>query len=155
MTINGTFTATREPIYSALWALITKDPGVTSVFATMRRAAEIAAEQVQPECPALYMIQRAETWERPGRGIPPKRTLRSDLLVYTRDADPSTPPSYALNVLLDYLDFALGDPGNPNFVQTLGGLVHHVYIEGDLRLTEAATFQELSIAVVPIAMLIP
>jgi hypothetical protein len=43
---------------------------------------------------------------------------------------------------------------NPGNTQTLGGLVEHVYIEGDVEIADAL-LQEKSIFVVPLTILIP
>jgi hypothetical protein len=105
--------------------------------------------------PALFMLEKRERWERIGKGISPKRTLEAHLLCYTDTTDPdSTPPAIVINTLMDVVDDVLTTVNNPSNTQTLGGLVEHVYIEGDVMIAEGL-LQENSIFVVPLTILLP
>lgn len=147
--------ATREPIYAALWALVSTDARVQAVFKTMGRYTKHFDDVPGQLMPALFLLQKGENWQQTGRGVPPKRTLESHFLVYTDTGNPAAMlPSTAMNVLLDVLDDVLVQPANGSYVQTLGGLVNHVYIEGKIEIAEGL-LQSKSISVVPITMLIP
>lgn len=144
--------ANREAIYSALWDLVTADPRIGAVFRTLSRY-EIHFDQVDPNnMPALFLYQTGEDWLRPGKGIPPKRTLRSHFVCYTNTTAPEQLPSTAINTLMDVLDAVL-TPYDGSVV-TLGGLIEHVYIEGEVVMAEGL-LQPKSIIIVPITMLVP
>ncbi len=145
--------ATREPIYAALWDLVSLDPRVQAVFATASRYTKHFEDVPAEQMPALFLLQKRETWERPGRGIPAKRWLHCHFLVYTNTAEPEgNLPSTAINTLMDVLDGVLNPPNGQ--VVTLGERVNHVYLEGEVDMAEGL-LQPKSIVVVPIAMLIP
>ncbi len=147
--------ATREPIYTALWNLVTLDAGVQGAFVTMSRYTRHFEDVPAEAMPALFLLQKGESWIRRGRGIPAIRTLRAHFLCYTNTSAPQQNlPSTAINTLMDRLDDVLEHPGNPENVQTLGGLVNHVYLEGEVDMAEGL-LQPKSIVVVPITMLIP
>ena len=59
----------------------------------------------------------------------------------------------AVNQLLDELDEVLRPPVGPSFKQTLGGLVEHCWIEGEIH-TDEGWLGLQSIAVVPVRMLV-
>lgn len=145
----------REAIYSALWALVSADARVQAVFPTMNRYTRHFDDVAANLMPALFLLQKSETWAMAGRGIPPKRTLNCHFLVYTATGDPTAAlPSTAINTLLDVLDDVIAKPPNPANVQTLGGLVNHVYIEGEIQIAEGL-LQSKSIVAVPVTILIP
>ncbi len=146
--------ATREPIYAALWALVSGDARAQASFVTMSRYTRHFDEVGGQEMPALFLMEKAENWQMVGRGVPPKRTLECQFLVYTNTGDPLALRSPVINTLMDILDDVIAKPPNPANVQTLGGLVNHVYIEGRVEIAEAF-LQAKSIFVVPITMLIP
>lgn len=147
--------ATREPIYSALWALISGDPRVQAMFQTTGRYTQHFEHVSGIAMPALFLLQKSEGWQMVGKGVPPKRTLKCHLLIYTDTGDATaTPPAILINQLLDVLDDVITKPANGAQVQTLGGLVNHVYIEGEIEIGEGL-LQSKSIFVIPITMLIP
>jgi hypothetical protein len=150
--------ATREPIYAALAALVFADPRIGAVFATTGRYLR-HHEQVPGGVvgmPAIYLVQHpGESFVRVGKGVPAKRTLRCAFVMYFNTADPGNSlPATACNAGLDVIDDVINLPPNPGNVQTLGGLVEHVYIEGDVSTAEGL-LQDHSIVVVPITILIP
>lgn len=147
--------ATREPIYSALWQIVSFDPRIAAVFATTSRSTRHFEDVSAEEMPALFMLQKRETWQRPGKGISPKRTLMAHFLCYQYNAAPNQNfNATGINALMDVIDDVLTTVNNPGNTQTLGGLVEHVYIEGDVEIADAL-LQEKSIFVVPLTILIP
>jgi hypothetical protein len=150
--------ATREPIYVALAALVFNHPSIVANFVTtgrfLRHHAQLPGGSAA--CPAIYLVQGpGEEHERVGKGIPVKRTLKSHFVMYFYSADPTNNlPATACNAGLDAIDEAINQPGNPQNVQTLGGLVEHVYTEGAVDIAEGL-LQEFSIVAVPITILIP
>ena len=147
--------AVREAIYAALWALVDNDPRVQTTFPTRGRYTQHFEHVSGLVMPALFLLQKGETWQQTGRGVPPKRTLRCHFLCYTDTGDATAQlPSTAINTLMDVLDDVIAKPANGSYVQTLGGLVNHVYIEGEVEEAEGL-LQSKSIFVIPITMLIP
>ena len=150
--------ATREPIYAALAALVFGRPEIVATFKTTGRLLKHHAQipEGATGCPAIYLIQRpGEEHVRDGMGIPVKRTLRCHFVMYFyTPAGGGSLPATACNIGLDAIDDAINQPGNPQNVQTLGGLVEHVYTEGAIDLEEGL-LQEFSAVAVPITMLIP
>lgn len=148
----------REDVYVALANLVFTDTRVTTMFKTTgRRLPHV--QSVGPEaCPALFMFQRPEQRVNEGKGIPAKRTLRCVFVAYfdTGDAEQtnSSLPATAINAAADVIDDVIDTPGNPANVQTLGGLVEHVYIDPTMEPYEGL-LQEKSVLVAQVAMLVP
>lgn len=149
--------ATREPIYVALAALVFNDQRIQGAFATTGRYL-YHFEQVPggaASMPAMYLIESGETHFKTGKGIPSKRTLRCHFVMYFHTGDPNnTLPATLCNTGLDVIDDVLNLPRNPGNAQTLGGLVEHVYLEGEVSVAEGL-LQDTSIVVVPITILLP
>lgn len=151
-------TALREPIYVALWNLIADDSGIKSQFVTTGRYLIPITDLPTDKLPALFQIEHGEAWVRKGKGIPAIRTLHCSIVMYAYSADQDQSyPSTLLNNMMDVLDSLLENPGNPGNAQTLGGLVEHVYLEGEVKIIEGqlGTGENASVLVAPITMLIP
>lgn len=147
--------ATREPIYAALWNLFLGNAALAGRFVTTSRYLRHFDDVTPDEMPALFITQTGESWEKDGKGIPAKRTLLSHLVMYDYTGQPNAVmPSGLVNALLDVVDDAIEQPGNPGNVQTLGGLVEHVYINGQIDIAEGL-LQGKSVVVVPIEILLP
>ena len=87
--------ATREQIYSALFAKLQGISGLTTVS---RRLANI--QDVQPEnFPAAYQIQEKQSAKYQG-SVPTRTVLRASWLFYSYDTDPNGAPSIGLNNLV-------------------------------------------------------
>lgn len=151
--------ATREPIYAALAALVFTDPRIAGVFRLTGRYL-YHHEQIpggSVNTPAIFLVQfPGESHIRTGKGVPDKRTLKCSFVMYfyTPGAVQGELPATACNTGLDVIDDVLNLPDNPGNVQTLGGLVEHIYLEGEVSIAEGL-LQEFSIVTVPITILIP
>jgi hypothetical protein len=86
--------------------------------------------------------------------MPPLVTLNCRLFVYCESSDPTLPVSTQMNALLDALTNALAPPMLPHgpFRQTLGGVVQHAGISGEVMIAEGLSGQ--SEAVIPIEILV-
>jgi hypothetical protein len=152
--------ATREPIYAALATLVFSRPGIIANFVTtgrfLRHHEQLPAGGAS--CPAIYLVQHpGEEHYRIGKGISVKRTLKCAFVMYFYTADntdPGTLPATACNAGLDAIDDAINVNPEPGNVQTLGGLVEHVYTEGAVAIAEGL-LAEFSIVAVPITIVIP
>jgi hypothetical protein len=86
--------------------------------------------------------------------MPPIVTLNCRLFIYCENNDPAQPVSTQMNELLDSLTNALAPPVMPHgsFRQTLGGLVQHAGISGEITIAEGLSGQ--SEAMIPIEILV-
>jgi hypothetical protein len=150
-------TALREPIYTALWTLIQAAAATVVTFPTNLRYLKPLDAFNADQLPALLMIQHGEVREHKIKALPVKRKMTCSILLYVLTPDPTqTLPATLINNVMDAFDTALEGP-NRNAAQTLGGLVEHVYFEGDVVIMEGqvATGETGSIVVCPVTILIP
>ncbi len=147
--------AVREPIYVALWNLLINHPSVQGQFPTNGRYKKHFDEVSVDAMPALFQTENGEQWVRAGKGIPAKRTFQAMWCMYIAAMQPnSVLPSTMINNLLDTVDEIVETPGNPSNAQTLGGLVEHVYVEGEIEIYEPF-LQEKGIVLIPLTILVP
>ena len=133
----------RETIYAALFAMVSE----AVPFVSASRRFRLITEMQPTQLPALFMQQAGETVAR-DRITPAKYTLRVDLAVYAQNLDASQSAAPQLNSLLDAVEAALAPPG-PGLEQTLGGLVSHCYLRGEIALFEGSLGNRAG-AVIPI-----
>jgi len=138
--------ATREPIYVALFSLVSN----AASFVTATRRVKTYADVDQATQPAILQMELGEKWAEPG--TPPQLvTLRAKLFIYCESNDPTEPVSTQINNLLDAVVAALAPPGAEER-QTLGGLVYNVAVAGELTLTEGLSGQ--SEAAIPLELML-
>lgn len=141
--------APREAIQAALFQRLSAIPG----FATSSRRLKHWTDVAPAEQPALFQVQKGETWIR-RQGLPPARRLSVELFVYVSTAaDPAVAPSQVMNPLIDAIEAALA-PDPASLVQTLGGLVDHAWIAGKIE-SDEGLLGDQAVAIVPIDILIP
>jgi hypothetical protein len=121
----------RETIAAALFALL-NTATMKTTFKTISRRPKVWDETV--EMPSLYLAQPEEE-KSYGEGTmtPGKITIKFDVIVYTNSGlDPNVAPDTELNNCIDAIEAAMvATP--PNQPQTLGGLVQHAWIEGQIQ----------------------
>jgi len=139
----------REPIYAALFALVS---GAYAFTTTTRRIKEYA-DVDQATQPAILQVELGEKWSA-RVGAPPVITLAARLFLYCESSDPTTPVATRMNAALDAVTAALAPPVAPHgsFRQTLGGLVQHAGIAGEITIAEGLSGQ--SEAVIPLEILV-
>jgi hypothetical protein len=139
----------REAIYAALFALAAGAAG----FATATRRIKEYSDVDQATQPALLQVELGEKWNA-RVGLPPVVTLAARLFVYCEENDPSEPVSSQMNALLDAVTNALAPAQEPTgkYRQTLGGLVQHAGISGEIAIAEGLSGQ--SEAAIPIEILV-
>jgi len=150
---------TREAIFSALFALASAGEGLVGTVTwgagqtlayTSRRVrlwGEIPAQ------PALCQAEHDETVAEV-TGLASKTTLSASWLIYhNAGKDPSATPTIATNQILDAIQ-ALFPAGDPDNVQTLGGLVHHAFISGRI-FKDSGDLDGQALIIVPITILVP
>ena len=151
-------TPKREPIYVALWDLVANDSGIAGEFVTSGRFLIPISDLPAGKMPALFLIQHGERWVRAGKGIPNKRTLDCSFIAYAHSgSQKESLPATLINNMLDVLEAVIEQPGNPGFVQRLGGLVEHVYMEDNPKIIEGqlGSGENASVLVAPITILLP
>ncbi len=136
---------TREPIYAALFALLSG----AAPFVTASRRLRHWSDVGPAEQPALFVVQKSETAERKV-GLPAKWRALVDIYVYVHALDDQTAPATALNPLLDAIEAALAPQGA---VQTLGGLAAHAWIVGRIE-TDEGVLGGQAVAIVPVEVLV-
>lgn len=150
----------REAIYSALFALVSQGEGQPGkITGAGGETLQYTSRRVKlfgdlPAQPALCQAEHGETYAQ-ATNLPYKRTFTASWLIYHAVGDPNAVPSTTTNNLLDALETAITPyPNNPGFRQTLGGLVHHCFINGKV-FRESGDLDGQALLVVPISILVP
>ena len=139
----------REQIIAALFELAS----TAATFNTSGRRLQLWSKVAS--FPALF-VQSTGTHYPPRdvRGLPPKRTISAELWVYTDvGKDPNANPEAALNDIVDAIEMALA-PNVLTGVQTLGGLVSHCWIEGEVE-QFPGVLDGIAKAIIPVKILVP
>jgi len=150
----------REAIFNALFTQLTTyvPPLISPTVATMSRRLVLAEGSPNP---SIYLREMDELYEEPGRGLPPKRILRADIIIYSRipNTDGTNPGGYYLNPLIDAVEAAMQTyTGSDiiNNVLTLGGLCYRCWISGAVIKETGEIDADLQgIAVMPVSILVP
>ncbi len=118
----------RETIYTALLNRISTAIGIATDSRRMRLWSDVAPT----DKPSLLIRQEGESYDQL-RGFPPKITLSAEVYIYfDAGKDPNAIPATTVNTLMDAIDVAMRPDDFLNSVLTLGGLVSHCWIEGDV-----------------------
>ena len=139
----------REPIYAALFDLISGAAGFVTAERRLRHWSDVApAEQ-----PALFVTQKSETGTVKALGAPAVWTLNVELYLYAHSSDPHLSPATILNPLIDAVEAALA-PSPATGLQNLGlpAMVQHAAIAGKIDTDEGALGDQ-AIAIVPVEIL--
>ncbi len=156
--------ATREDIFSALFALVsTGDGGPGTIGWGAGETLAYTSRRVRlwddlPAQPALCQAEHDETFAQATR-LPFKRRLTASWLIFHKaGAEPAAVPAQTSNALLDAIEALFtpspGDPGFPDQRLTLGGLVHHCFIDGKL-FKDPGDLDGQGLIIVPITLLVP
>lgn len=138
----------REAIYSALFDRLAALDGLTTASRVLAHWDDVAPNMQ----PALYMTVVSQQAEQV-TGFPSKYSLDAKVWIYCHRDTSEVVPSAAVNNLLDEMDAALAPPPGPGFKQTLGGLVEHCWVNGEI-VTDEGTLGNQSVAIVPVRMLV-
>lgn len=154
MTVLNPFV--RETVYSrifAFWQALTI--GGNPAFMTATRRADHWDKVSSEESPALLQRQRGESATY-RKGLPTLWRLEMDLLVYVRtnaQQDTGVIPSQILNPLLDAITAAVAIDDLSNNAATLGGIVSHCAIEGQIQIFQGDLGDE-EVAIVPLMVVV-
>jgi hypothetical protein len=149
---------TREPIFAALFALgqtirwTDPDTQASVGFGYTNRRIQ-TSDQIPAELmPALLQGVGPEEF-RVSPGVAPRRTLSANWLIYYKPSLAPLTTDPVTNAILDGVD-AVFIPDSLNGTFTLGGLVAHAWIEGEV-FKAAGDLNDQAMIVVPIKLLIP
>lgn len=152
------YKAKRELVAAAVYALVHAASGRVVTLKTSSRKMLMPNAVTPDMCPALFIRQGLEPNERTPRvsGIPPKRTMKFEIFLYTADtpALQSVIPAQQLNFMVDAVEEAL-TPVSVDGRQTLDGLVAHAWIDGGIEYYEGISDDGKSAAIVPVTVLLP
>lgn len=144
---------TRIQIMDALYDLVVN---ASPQFRTKSRRVALWGdpEAAKPLRPYIAMGVREETFVGGQDGPPAVRTYNVHFYIYT-DATNVADPSSLLNGLLDAVQEALRAPLFPApGRQTLGGLVHNCWINGEI-FKDPGDLDNDGMAIVPVKILVP
>lgn len=140
----------RETYYGALMTQLAKLKASGAISA-IDRLVRLQDATNPPVMPCIYLDTDKETVEHQA-GQPARVTLTCKLFVYVAGPDRNAVPGTALSNLLDAIDSVLAAP-IPGMQQTLGGLVSHCWVEGEIERFEAG-IDNLALAIVPVHMMV-
>jgi hypothetical protein len=154
----------RETIYAALFALVSQGEGMAGTISWgARETLAYTSRRVRlwtdiPAQPALCQAEHDETVVQQTR-LPFRRKFGASWLIYHADgADPNATPASSNNAILDAIEALFTpqppDPGWNDNRLTLGGLVHHCWIDGRI-LKDPGDLDSQALIVVPISILAP
>ena len=138
----------REAIYGALFKLLETMPSGQTFSRILAHWDDVPATMQ----PAIYMTCVSQNAEQV-TGFPTKYILDAKVWIYTHRDTAGDIPSVAVNRILDELDSVLRPDPSPTYKVTLGGLVHHCWIDGEIT-TDEGTLGNQAVAIVPIRMLV-
>lgn len=135
----------REPIYQALFDLVSAAPGLVTKSRKLLHWNDVPATQR----PALFQTQKSEAAIQT-TGVPTKWMLSVEIYIYVSTLG-AAHPGAVMNPILDAISAAL-DYKPVGAPQTLGGLVHWARIEGTIA-TDEGTLGDDAVAIIPVHIL--
>lgn len=137
----------RETILDALFARLT----ASAAFSTTGRRVKFP-NQV-PDQPALFLRYVGEEWMPRETRMPAKVVIKTQVWLYSSaGADPDATPSIALGRLIEAVTRSIQPPPALE-AQTLGNLVTHCWVEGDIAI-DPGDLAGQAVAVIPVKILV-
>ena len=136
----------RETAYAAFFARVSGIVLLKTCTRRLKHWQDVAAE----DQPALYMEHTGETASIV-RGQPARIVLEVNLWIYARTE--GNPVGPVINPLLDAIEAVLLPTNEGDHTLTLGGLVHHCWIEGSTQIFEGDLGDE-AVAIIPVKLLV-
>ena len=134
----------REAIYAANFALLKTVTGVATFSRILKHWTDVPPEQ----CPAIFQAQTRESQRTPVPGLDTEVRLRADLYIYVKTTGDQVPGT-VVNPILDQLQALYFPSDAMTSKQTLGGLVRHARIEGEIVNSEG-TLGTTEVVIVPL-----
>lgn len=143
----------REAIFTKLFTTITQAAETVTKFKTKSRRVRLFNDVPAEKQPAIFQAEHAESYPPVGRGLPRIHDLKASIFIYFRSSDVS-PGVTIQNALLDAIDQAMVPDNLQDNTLTLGGLVSHCWIEGDI-LKEPGDLDNQGLLLIPISIRVP
>jgi hypothetical protein len=129
--------ASREAVITAIedrlrQTIFARSVGGVKTFKSISRRLVLWADCPKGERPALYITDHNESTQYKQENNPGLTTMRVDLYIYIDSSDMNSVPSTDINTILDAVETALAPMKGMEQKQTLGGLVSHCRIEGEV-----------------------
>ena len=105
--------------------------GKTS-FVSISRRLKLWADVPKSLRPAMFITEHREQQAYQNEALQAKTTLNVDLFIYIDASDMNAVPAISLNVIMDAIEAALAPAPMDNNRQTLGGMVSHCRIDGQV-----------------------
>jgi hypothetical protein len=144
---------TREAVADALFSLLQATKvGGNSPFVTTGQNPKIWSKVPPGAQPAMYLVDVGETVvQNQAYGLS-KYLLHFEILLYVRaDASPQAIPAVFLRTLRDAIDAQMQSTP-PGERQTLGGVVYHAWIEGEV-LVDGGILDQQCVVMIPVKVL--
>ncbi len=136
----------RGSIYTALYVLIKGTPGFAYVGKRLK------FPQDQDEQPAMFLRRFDDEYlPRDRFNFPAKVILSAELIIYYKTNNKLEAPGDQLDVLIGLAEAQIAPQGSAE-VQTLGGLVQRLWIEGTIKKDDGALTGQAG-AIIPIKIL--
>jgi hypothetical protein len=150
---------TREQVADALMAKIAATVFPAAVngsmsFVETSRQLQLFDTVDSSHQPAAFLIEHAETYEQPGRGIPPRRILTFSIFCYARSQIGSIVGGTVINNMLLGIENALVADDIMSNLLTLGGLVQWCNIQG-VVFKDPGDLDNQAMLIVPIRVVWP
>jgi hypothetical protein len=150
----------REACWAALFAKLQTALGDDLV--TMSRQHIMPPTLTPEQQPALFLVQARETRKPTPAGAPVQLVLNGFLILYLQVPAPldeipgeeTTLAATQMNALLQSVDDAMQPDDLTTGRLTLGGLITHGWIEGDVEM-DPGIFSQQGAAILPVKMLVP
>lgn len=146
----------REEIYEALFDFAQTirwqgHNGQTAFLTTSRRVKHFSDVSLQP---ALFQGEHTEIVQQTA-SLEYKRTFKAAWYIYHQVGNnaPQQVPATESNAIIDAI-FAAFQTNGPEVLQTLGGIVHHAWIDGTIEKFNG-DMEGQTVLVVPISLQIP
>lgn len=158
--------ATREQIFGALFAITERvqwdvGDGVTPdlrTFKTRTRRIKLFSDVTDKQQPWIGQAEHGETFTK-NTTLPYRRVFKAQWMIYHQDGkQPNSEPTVLNNLIIDAVESAMAPlPSDPGFLDernTLSGLVHHCYIDGEV-FKDPGDIDNQALIIVPITILVP
>ena len=142
-----------ETIYAALFAL-TADLAWSGSGALAFSSRRVKTFEDLPAQPALCQAETDETMTQVTSQVAVTTLGASWLIYHQAGKDDDAVPAQTTNAILTAVRGLFVDPTDPDFAQTLGGLVHKCWIEGRIQKFQG-DLDGQTLIVVPIKILVP
>lgn len=137
----------REPVHAALFALLSQSSKFITASRRVKHWADVPSAADQP---ALFLSSRGQVATVRQPGMPPIWDLAFDAIVYVKTTgEPDLSPATLMNPLLDAIEAAMAPDNFATRKLTLGGLVEHCWIEGEIT-TDEGVLGDQGVALIPI-----